>query len=244
MKTKGLLAAKDLRKSYQGHPVVRGVSLQVESGKVVGLLGPNGAGKTTCFSMIVGIEHPERGSLLMEGRDITNLAIHERVRLGMGYLPQEPSVFRRLSVRENLLAAVEVLPEMDSDTRTKRIDELLAAFKLEALADSEAAMLSGGERRRLEVARTVALNPRFVLLDEPFAGVDPVAVDGIKALIKTLRDQDIGVLITDHNVREALDLCDHVYLLHDGTVCVEGTSEYIVKNKQARAIYLGDSFNP
>lgn len=240
--TKGLLEAKDLYKSYRGNATVRGVSLRVKRGTVVGLLGPNGAGKTTCFYMIVGIESPEDGRLFMEGRDITRMAIHERVHCGLGYLPQEPSVFRSLSVRDNLLAVLEASSGHDARARQQRADELLARFRLESVRGTKAAMLSGGERRRLEVARTIALNPSFVLLDEPFAGVDPVAVNGIKELVRDLRDQNIGVLITDHNVREALDLCDRVYVLHDGMVCAQGSSASIVKNKQVRAIYLGKHF--
>lgn len=237
-----LLEAVDLHKRYRGTPVVRGVSLQVVRGQVVGLLGPNGAGKTTCFHMIVGVEPPDSGVLSLLGKDMTYLAIHQRVHLGLGYLPQESSVFRKLSVRDNLLAVLEVRPNLNRRRREERATKLMAEFGLQSLSQSMAAVLSGGERRRLEIARTLALDPSVVLLDEPFAGVDPIAVNDVKRLVSDLRARNIGVLLTDHNVREALDLCDYAYVLHGGVVCAEGTSDAIVKNKTVRAVYLGKDF--
>lgn len=246
MKTnqKTVLEAINLCKSYQGTPVVRGVSIKLKQGKIVGLLGPNGAGKTTCFHMLIGLESPDSGTLMLGDRDISRLAIHERVRCGLGYLPQEPSVFRKLSVEDNLLAVLETRAQFNKQQRHGRCTQLLEEFGLSALRHNLAEVLSGGERRRLEIARTLALEPSFILLDEPFAGVDPIAVDGVKQWVAKLCSKGIGVLITDHNVREALDLCDYAYVLYNGTVFAEGTTAAIMKNKKVIDIYLGDSFRP
>jgi lipopolysaccharide export system ATP-binding protein len=237
-----MLEAVKLRKRYHDKTIVSDVSMQVPRGKIIGLLGPNGAGKTTCFHMIVGVEIADGGVLKMAGKDITTLPIHERVRLGLGYLPQEPSVFRSLSVEDNLLAVLEVHAQIDRKEQQSQARQLLKEFGLSSLRKNKARVLSGGERRRLEIARTLALEPNFVLLDEPFAGVDPIALDGVRQLVCNLRDRNIGVLITDHNVQEALTLCDYAYVLHDGGMCAEGTSKQIIKNPKVQAVYLGERF--
>lgn len=237
------LQAIDLWKSYGQKAVVRGVSLSVERASIVGLLGPNGAGKTTCFYLIAGVESADKGSLLLNTENISNWAIHHRVRYGLGYLPQEPSVFRHLSVHDNVLAVLESCDSASSPKqRLKKCRTLLKEFGLYDLSHQKAGVLSGGERRRLEIARVLAIDPLFLLLDEPFAGVDPIAVTEIKQLVIGLSKRGIGVLITDHNVREALDLCDKAYVLSDGVICASGTSTDIINNQKVRDIYLGKDF--
>jgi lipopolysaccharide export system ATP-binding protein len=216
--------------------------LEVESGEVVGLLGPNGAGKTTAFYMIVGLTRCEQGEIRLDGRDISRLALHRRAQLGLGYLPQEPSVFRRLSVSDNILAILETRPELDEAGRTVRLKELLGELHIGHVRDSLGMSLSGGERRRVEIARALAAEPRFILLDEPFAGVDPLSVVDIQRIIKHLSDRGIGVLITDHNVRETLGICARAYIVSQGTVLASGSADQILANPQVREVYLGQDF--
>ncbi|MEJ2394324.1 MAG: LPS export ABC transporter ATP-binding protein [Candidatus Thiodiazotropha sp.] len=238
-----LLQAESLQKSYLKRQVVDRVSLSVESGEVVGLLGPNGAGKTTCFYMIVGLIRADQGRVLLDGRDVTDLSMHHRARLGIGYLAQEASVFRRLSVEQNILAILETRKELSPQERRGRCDRLLEEFGIAHLQKSLAMSLSGGERRRLEIARALSIQPRFILLDEPFAGVDPIAVNDIKRIIQHLRELSIGVLITDHNVRETLDICDRAYIINSGGVLAEGPTEKILADQQVRNVYLGEDFS-
>jgi lipopolysaccharide export system ATP-binding protein len=235
------LQARDLVKSYGGRQAVAGVSLSVEISEVVGLLGPNGAGKTTTFYMIVGLVEPDGGQVLLDGQDIGRLPMHMRARRGVGYLPQEPSVFRRLTVRENLMAILETQPLSDAD-RQRRCDELLQDLGVAHLAKSQADSLSGGERRRVEISRALATEPSFMLLDEPFAGIDPLAVADIQAIVRQLKGRGIGVLISDHNVRETLGVCDRAYILGAGKVLEEGTPETIAASPVARKFYLGEKF--
>jgi lipopolysaccharide export system ATP-binding protein len=237
-----LLRAENLQKQYRKRKVVDGVSLSVESGEVVGLLGPNGAGKTTSFYMIVGLVPADRGQVIIDDHDLTDLAMHSRARLGIGYLAQEASIFRRLSVEQNILAILESHKELDRQSRQDRCDELLEEFGISHLRESLAMSLSGGERRRLEIARALSIQPRFVLLDEPFAGVDPIAVIDIKRIIQHLKSLNIGVLITDHNVRETLDICDRAYIINAGTVLAEGNTQTILANPEVRSVYLGEHF--
>jgi lipopolysaccharide export system ATP-binding protein len=237
------LQAESLQKRYQKRQVVDGVSLCVESGEVVGLLGPNGAGKTTSFYMIVGLIRADQGRVLLDGQDLTALAMHQRARLGIGYLAQEASVFRRLSVEQNILAILETRKELDTRARLDRCDQLLEEFGIAHLRESQAMSLSGGERRRLEIARALSIQPRFILLDEPFAGVDPLAVNDIKQIIQHLKGLSIGVLITDHNVRETLDICNRAYIINAGSVMAEGTTKEILANPQVRSVYLGENFS-
>jgi len=236
-----LLSAQRLRKRYKSRTVVQDVSLDVRSGEVVGLLGPNGAGKTTCFYMIVGLVSADAGEIHLDGRDLTHLPIHRRARLGISYLPQENSVFRRLTVEENIRAVLELqeIPEADVE---RQLNELLADLGIESLRGLVAISLSGGERRRLEIARALATNPSFVLLDEPFAGVDPIAVLDIQRIIGYLKERSIGVLITDHNVRETLGICDRAYIIADGAVLASGPPGEIVYNEHVRRVYLGENF--
>jgi len=236
------LMAQNLGKAYRKRPVVRDVSMSVRRGEAVGLLGPNGAGKTTCFYMITGLIAPDYGQILLDGQEITRLPMYRRARLGIGYLPQEASIFRGLSVEANVRAVVEVV-ERDRVKRENRIDELLAEFSIDHLRRTPAIALSGGERRRVEIARALASNPNFVLLDEPLAGIDPIAVGDIRELVLHLKDRGIGVLITDHNVRETLDLVDRAYILHDGMVLMEGRPDEIVAHKDVRRVYLGERFS-
>ncbi len=236
----GLVASR-LGKSYKGRPVLRDISLSVNRGEAVGLLGPNGAGKTTCFYMITGLILPDHGTITLDGVDVTNLPMYRRARLGIGYLPQEASIFRGLSVENNIRAVLEVV-EPDRDVREQRLDELLAEFSISHLRRTPAIALSGGERRRAEIARALASQPHFILLDEPFAGVDPIAVNEIRELVAHLRERGIGVLITDHNVRETLDIVDRAYILHDGVVLMEGAPSEIVAHKDVRRVYLGERF--
>ncbi|MHB0888166.1 LPS export ABC transporter ATP-binding protein [Acidithiobacillus sp.] len=236
------LVAQGLEKGYRRRTVVRDVSLEVRAGEVVGLLGPNGAGKTTTFYMIVGLVRPDRGHILLHDRDITTLPMHRRARMGLGYLPQEPSVFRQMSAADNILAVLETLP-LDRVERAEHLERLLSELHLQALRDTKGHSLSGGERRRVEIARALALEPRFILLDEPFAGIDPISVLEIQRLIQDLRDRGIGILITDHNVRETLGICERAYILHDGMVLTAGSPQEIVNDAMVRKVYLGDQFH-
>ena len=235
------LTAAHLRKRYKTRTVVHDVSLDVASGEVVGLLGPNGAGKTTCFYMIVGLIPGDGGTIALDGRDLSRLAIHQRARLGLSYLPQEASIFRKLTVAENVRAILE-LQESDPDAIANRLDALLEDLSISHLADAPAVSLSGGERRRCEIARALATRPRFILLDEPFAGVDPIAVLDIQRIIGFLKERGIGVLITDHNVRETLGICDRAYIINEGSVLASGAPDEIVYNEAVRKVYLGEHF--
>lgn len=235
------LQALSLKKSYRSRKVIEDVSLHVDTGEVVGLLGPNGAGKTTCFYMIVGLVAADEGSIRLEGKDITFDAIHERARAGLSYLPQEASVFRKLTVEENIRAVLEINPP-DNQSIDQAVDELLRELQIEHIRTSLAAALSGGERRRLEIARALATKPRFILLDEPFAGVDPIAVLEIQRIVSFLKSRQIGVLITDHNVRETLGICDRAYIISAGHVLASGKPEQIIENDDVRRVYLGEHF--
>lgn len=236
------LHIRNLGKSYGDKPAVRDISMVLNRGEAVGLLGPNGAGKTTSFYMVMGLIRPDYGTIALDGVDITNLPVYRRARMGIGYLPQEASIFRGMTVEENILAVLE-LSEPVSDKRAGVLDSLLGEFSITHLRRSPALSLSGGERRRVEIARALASNPSFILLDEPLAGIDPVAVADIKELISHLKNRGIGVLITDHNVRDALDLVSRAYIIHDGKVLMEGTPNEIVGNKEVRRVYLGDKFS-
>ncbi|QDH15681.1 LPS export ABC transporter ATP-binding protein [Oecophyllibacter saccharovorans] len=236
------LVAHGISKSYKKRTVVEDVSLQVKRGEAVGLLGPNGAGKTTSFYMIVGLVQTDTGSITLDGSDITQLPMYRRARLGVGYLPQEASIFRGLTVEQNIMAALEVV-EPDRDKRQEMLDGLLAEFGITRLRHSPALALSGGERRRLEIARALASQPNYILLDEPLAGIDPIAVSEIRDLVSHLKERGIGVLITDHNVRETLEVIDRAYILHSGKVLTEGTPEEIVANEDVRRVYLGENFS-
>lgn len=235
------LSVSELVKIYRGRKVVDRVSLEVDSGRVIGLLGPNGAGKTTTFYMTVGLVKPDRGRIFLDEVEITEYPMHIRARKGVGYLPQEASVFRKLTVRQNILAILETLP-LSRRQRIERTESLLAELGIAHVADSPAAVLSGGERRRLEISRALATEPAFMLLDEPFAGIDPLAVIDIKKIIAHLKNRNIGILISDHNVRETLEACDSAFILSDGKVIEAGTPEQIAESKIARRIYLGDEF--
>lgn len=238
-----ILAAEQLHKSYNKRDVVNGVSLQVKTGEVVGLLGPNGAGKTTSFYMLVGLIKADDGDITLDGQSITHTPMHIRALQGIGYLPQEPSVFRKLTVADNLRAVLQLRPDLNSDQIDSTIIHLLDEFHVTHLQDQLALSLSGGERRRVEIARALASNPKFILLDEPFAGVDPISVDEIKKIIQHLSQRGIGVLITEHNVRETLDICQRAYILSDGRVIAEGDAQAIVANKEVRDVYLGNNFS-
>lgn len=237
------LQVRGLRKSYRKREVIRDVSLEVRRGQVAALLGPNGSGKTTTFYAIAGLLRANAGQILLDGRDVTRLPIYRRARLGIGYLPQEMSIFRGLSVAQNIMAVLEIR-ERRRPERQARLEELLEDFSIAHLRDAPALALSGGERRRVEIARCLASGPRYVLLDEPFAGVDPIAVDDIRLLVRQLTERDIGVLITDHNVRETLAIVDRAYILHDGTVIKSGSSAEIVEDEMVRRVYLGAHFVP
>jgi lipopolysaccharide export system ATP-binding protein len=238
-----VLKASHLAKSYKKRPVIRDVSLTVESGAIVGLLGPNGAGKTTCFYMIVGLVQQDGGSVAIDDEDITHLPMHGRARKGIGYLPQEASVFRKMTVQNNILSILETRKDLDATQRKNKTEQLLQEFHLTHIRDSQGISLSGGERRRVEIARALAMEPTFILLDEPFAGVDPISVNDIKQIIRHLREKGIGVLITDHNVRETLDICEHAYIVGEGEVIAEGQASEIIANQQVRDIYLGEDFS-
>ncbi len=233
--------ARDLKKTYNGREVVRSVSIDVERGEVVGLLGPNGAGKTTSFYMMVGLVKADKGFISLDAEDVTDLPLHVRAKRGIGYLPQEASVFRELSVEENIFSVLEVR-DLTGKERQNILDDLIRDFSLDHIRRSKGRELSGGERRRVEIARALALDPKFVLLDEPFAGVDPLAVSDIQAIIKRLKQKNIGVLITDHNVRETLGIVDRAYIMSQGELLVSGTPEEIVNNDVARKFYLGEEF--
>jgi lipopolysaccharide export system ATP-binding protein len=236
------LVATNLGKRFRKRPVIRDVSLQVRQGEAVGLLGPNGAGKTTCFYIITGLLTPDAGSISLDGHDITELPMYRRARLGVGYLPQEASIFRGLSVEQNIRAVLEVI-EPERDRREAMLDDLLAEFSISHLRRTPALALSGGERRRVEIARALASQPHFMLLDEPLAGIDPIAVSDIRDLVKHLKDRGIGVLITDHNVRETLDIVDRAYILHEGSVLMSGDPSEIVSHSDVRRVYLGERFS-
>jgi len=237
----GWLTIRHVVKSFKKRTVVRGVSLDLARGEAVGLLGPNGAGKTTVFYMITGLIPADEGSIKIDGRDVTKLPMYRRARLGIGYLPQEASIFRGLTVEENILAVLEMV-EPNKKERQLQLDALLEEFRITRLRKSPSMRLSGGERRRVEIARALATRPSFMLLDEPFAGIDPIAVGDIRALVRHLTERGIGVLITDHNVRETLDLVSRAYIIHDGTVLTHGTAHEIINNEDVRRVYLGDQF--
>lgn len=236
------LRARNLIKSYRQRHVVRGVSVDVDAGEVVGLLGPNGAGKTTCFYMIVGLVSADRGEIWLEDQNISGKPMHVRARRGLSYLAQEASVFRKLSAQDNLLAVLETRKDLNKDQRLGLCLELLEELGIAHVAESQAMSLSGGERRRLEIARALAVEPKVMLLDEPFAGVDPIAVGDIKKIVAHLRDRGIAVLITDHNVRETLDICDRAYIINEGRVIAEGSPDALLTNVEVRAVYLGEHF--
>ncbi len=236
------LQAVEVSKSYRGRKVVDDVNLEIAQGEVVGLLGPNGAGKTTTFYILVGLARPDSGTVLLDGQDITDLPMYRRARTGISYLPQEPSVFRKLTVEENLLAVLETLP-LDAQQRRDRLEELLAQMGLDSVRYNIANTLSGGERRRLEIARSLVLQPSFILLDEPFSGIDPVTVIDIQKIIHELKDAGIGVLVTDHNVRETLRVTNRAYIIHSGKIFVAGPPEDVSKNPDVRRIYLGEDFH-
>lgn len=236
------LIASKLAKAYKGRKVVEDVTLEVSSGEIVGLLGPNGAGKTTTFYMVVGIVPRDAGAISIDNEDISLLPLHERARKGIGYLPQEASIFRRLTVWQNLMAVLEIRKDLNNDERRDRAEELMEEFHISHLRDSLGQSLSGGERRRVEIARALAANPKFILLDEPFAGVDPISVIDIKKIIQHLRDYGLGVLITDHNVRETLDVCERAYIVSQGHMIAHGSPESILNNEQVKRVYLGEGF--
>ncbi|MBK1885380.1 MULTISPECIES: LPS export ABC transporter ATP-binding protein [Marinobacter] len=237
-----VLRASNLAKSYKQKKVVIDVSLEIRSGEIVGLLGPNGAGKTTCFYMIVGLVNADNGRITIDSQDITPLPMHGRARKGIGYLPQEASVFRKLSVRDNIMAILETRKNLSRAERLEKVEQLLEEFHITHIRDSVGMALSGGERRRVEIARALAMEPAFILLDEPFAGVDPISVSDIKQIIRHLRDKGIGVLITDHNVRETLDICENAYIVSGGHIIASGNAETILANQQVKEVYLGNEF--
>lgn len=236
------MLATELAKSYKKREVVKSVSLQVNSGEIVGLLGPNGAGKTTCFYMIVGLIENDAGSIALNGTTIDHLPMHRRARLGIGYLPQEASIFRSLSVEDNIMAILQMRSDLDALQRQQKLEQLLEEFQISHLRETEGIALSGGERRRAEIARALANEPMFILLDEPFAGVDPISVIDIQSIIRQLAERNIGVLITDHNVRETLGICDRAYVMGEGHVLADGAPDAILENKMVRKIYLGEDF--
>lgn len=238
-----VLKALHLKKTYKKRTVVSDVSLSVSSGSVVGLLGPNGAGKTTSFYMIVGIISSEEGQVILDDHDLTSLPMHARARAGLGYLPQENSIFRKLTVYQNLMGVVELLPGLTKSEKEDRVNKLLEEFSVSKLRNNVGMSLSGGERRRIEIARALAANPKFILLDEPFAGVDPISVGEIKEIILHLRDRGIGVLITDHNVRETLDVCEKSYIVNAGQIIAKGTAQEVLSNDKVKSVYLGKDFS-
>lgn len=236
------LHAQDLKKQFKGRPILKGVTMHVESGEVVGLLGPNGAGKTTCFYIIVGLIRAEGGSIHLNDHDVTRLPMHLRARQGLGYLPQEASVFRKLSVADNIMAVLEVRKDINKSARQEKMEMLLEELQIDHIRDSLGISLSGGERRRVEIARALAAEPAFILLDEPFAGVDPISVLDIQRIITHLSERNIGILITDHNVRETLGICSRGYILHDGRVMAEGSPEELLSHDDVKRFYLGENF--
>ncbi len=237
-----MLIAEQLTKSYRGRTVVDGVTLNVDTGEVVGLLGPNGAGKTTCFYMVVGLIAPDSGSIRIGQRDLTRASMHQRAQRGLGYLPQEASIFRRLSVADNIMAILELRPDLDRDQRRAELTQLMEEFHVSHLADQPGISLSGGERRRVEIARALAASPSFILLDEPFAGVDPISVGEIQRIVQQLAARDIGILITDHNVRETLGICDRAYIISQGKVLTAGAPADVMADENVRNVYLGKEF--
>jgi len=236
------LAVRDLKKRYREREAVKGVSLQIAPGEVVGLLGPNGAGKTTIFYMIVGLVRPDNGTVLLNGQDITRLPMHRRARMGLGYLPQEPSVFRKLTVRENILVFLEET-SLPKGEREKRLSDLLTEMRISHVKETMGYSLSGGERRRVEIARSLVISPVFLLLDEPFAGIDPISVADLQQVILGLKEKGIGVIITDHNVRDTLTVCDRAYIISEGEILLEGNPEEIASSPRVREIYLGEQFS-
>jgi lipopolysaccharide export system ATP-binding protein len=237
-----MLVATGLQKSYKGRAVVRDFAFTLKEGEIVGLLGPNGAGKTTTFYMVVGLVGADAGRITLDKEDITLMPMHGRAKLGVGYLPQEPSVFRRLTVAENVLAILELREDLNADGRRKELESLLDELQIAHIADSKGVSLSGGERRRVEITRALAAKPRFMLLDEPFAGIDPISVVEIQRIVKQLRARGIGILITDHNVRETLGICDRAYIMSEGAVLAQGSPQDVLANKQVREVYLGKEF--
>lgn len=237
-----LLRAYHLAKAYKSRTIIADVSMTIENNQIVGLLGPNGAGKTTCFYMIIGIVPQDKGTIFIDDEDITHLPMHGRARKGIGYLPQEASIFRKLTVSENILAILETRKDLKKKQRLEQLDSLLEEFHITHIRDSQGMSLSGGERRRVEIARALASNPSFILLDEPFAGVDPISVNDIKSIITQLKNRGLGVLITDHNVRETLDICEKAYIVSEGRIIAEGNADIILANEQVRRVYLGDQF--
>jgi len=237
-----MLCASGLKKRYRGREVVSNFAFAVREGEVAGLLGPNGAGKTTCFYMVVGLIQADAGRILLDDTDITGKPMHIRARLGIGYLPQEPSVFRRLNVAENILAVLELRQGLGARQRQQELADLLDELKISHLAAQKGQSLSGGERRRVEIARALAAHPRYILLDEPFAGVDPISVGEIQRIVRHLKERGIGVLITDHNVRETLGICDHAYILNEGSVLAKGSPQHILADEKVRSVYLGSEF--
>jgi len=238
-----VLTTKNLQKIYKSRAVVKDVSFDINSSEIVGLLGPNGAGKTTSFYMTLGLVSPDSGKIFLDDRDITGLAMHQRAKLGIGYLPQEPSIFRKLNVFDNIMAILELRPDLDSEQRHIICENLLNEFHIDQLRNNIGISLSGGERRRVEIARALALEPKFILLDEPFAGIDPISIIDIKHIIYKLHERKIGVLITDHNVRETLAICHRAYIVNAGEIIAQGKPEEILRNKSVREVYLGEDFN-
>ena len=237
------LIARQLKKSFKTRTVVNDVSIHIKRGECVGLLGPNGAGKTTCFYMIVGLQSCDKGQITLNGQDITKTAMHQRARMGIGYLPQETSIFRKMTVNDNILSILQLRTDLDENGRMEKLEQLLLEFHVAHLRKNLGMSLSGGERRRVEIARALAMEPAFILLDEPFAGVDPISVLDIKKIILHLCEKNIGVLITDHNVRETLDICERAYIVNQGRILCEGTPTDILANQQVRAVYLGEEFS-
>ena len=237
-----ILIAEELEKSYNSRKVVKNLSFNIKSGEIIGLLGPNGAGKTTAFYMVVGLVKPELGKIILDEYNLTNLPIHERARKGLGYLPQEASVFRKLSVEDNILAVLQTRKELNTSGMENLLNQLLDQLNLNDIRGTDGISLSGGERRRVEIARTLAMEPKFILLDEPFAGVDPISVIDIQRIIKNLSNDGIGILITDHNVRETLKICNRGYIVNDGTTIASGSPEQILSNSEVKKVYLGENF--
>ena len=237
-----MLSAHNLAKNFKGRDVVKDVSIEISQSQIVGLLGPNGAGKTTCFYMIVGLIQADSGRVMLDQKDMSKLPIHDRARHGLSYLPQESSIFRNLTVEENVLAILQVRQELTREEREKKLEQLLEEFSIVHIRNSKGMSLSGGERRRTEIARTLATDPKFILLDEPFAGVDPISVSDIKTIIYQLKDRGIGILLTDHNVRETLDICEKAYIVSEGRLIADGDANAILNNENVRSVYLGSQF--
>ena len=237
-----MLSAHNLAKNFKGRDVVKDVSIEISQSQIVGLLGPNGAGKTTCFYMIVGLIQADSGRILLDQKDMTHLPIHDRARHGLSYLPQESSIFRNLTVEENILAILQARQDLTREQTEEKLEQLLGEFSIGHIRNSRGMSLSGGERRRTEIARTLATDPKFILLDEPFAGVDPISVSDIKTIINQLKDRGIGILLTDHNVRETLDICEKAYIVSEGHVIADGDADAILSNEKVRSVYLGSQF--